>query len=250
MFNKVMDMKDLCITRIVNVYYRRSRNWQRTLCKPRGYCGIVLFTHGEIRYDFPGKSLVARAGDLLLLPGNVPYSGQRLTEQTGFYVLDFLCEEDCFAPAVLPGHRELTVAFDQMVKHWEKQTIDGLLKLKSFAYGVLADAAEPRAADRIIDLIEQQLHDPALSVAGLCKTLYISESQLRRKVLRATGLTPNAYILTLRLNKAKKLLIYSRDSIQQVAFACGFSSPYYFSKCFTRQTGQTPTAYRRAGLSL
>lgn len=245
-------LKDICIEKIVNVYHRNVCNWQRQHCKIRGCEGIVLFTDGEICYDFPGKSLVARAGDLLLLPGNVPYSGQRLTERTGFFVLDFVAaEQDVFAPAVISGHQELAVAFAQMVQFWEKQTIDGLLKLKSFAYGVLAGvAAEPRGADRIIDLIERQLQDPGLSVAGLCKALYISESQLRRNVLRATGLTPNAYILTLRLNKAKKLLVYTEDSIKQVAFSCGFSSPYYFSKCFTEHVGQTPTEYRKAGISL
>lgn len=244
------------IEKIVNVYYRNTAGWKREVSKPRGFDGIVLFTHGKIRYDFPGKSIVAQAGDLLLLPGNVPYCGQKLTEATGFYVLDFISADAAAlqrlaAPAVYPAHKELETAFAQMVRHWEKQTIDGYLKLKSFAYGVLGSAVtEPGAADRILELIAQQLHDPELSVAWLCEKLFISESQLRRNVLRATGLAPNAYILTLRLNKAKNLLTYTEEPIKQVAFRCGFSSPYYFSKCFTEKVGLTPTAYKKAGISL
>ena len=77
--------KDLCIEKIVNVYQQHTKNWKRDFFKPRGYGGIVLFTQGKIRYDFADKSIIAQAGDLLLLPGNAAYSGQRLTEETGFY---------------------------------------------------------------------------------------------------------------------------------------------------------------------
>lgn len=244
--------KDLCIEKIVNVYQQITKTWNRDVSKPRGFGGIVLFTKGKIRYDFADRSLVAQEGDLLLLPGNVAYSGQRLTEETGFYVLDFIStEQDAFAPTVIAGYQGLEAAFCQMVEHWEKQTIDGLFKIKSFAYGILGHAAaEPKGADRILELIARNLSDPTLSVAMLCSTLYISESQLRRNVLRATGLTPNGYILTLRLNRAKNLLIYSSDNIKQIAFQCGFSSPYYFSKCFTEKIGQTPTQYRKTAVSL
>ena len=239
--------KDLQIEKIVNVYQQNTKSWKRDAFKPRGYGGIVLFTEGKIRYDFADKSLIVQAGDLLLLPGNAAYSGQRLAEENSFYVLDFVyTEEDAFAPTVIPGHQPLEAAFSQMVQQWEKQTIDGLLKIKSFVYGVVGNAAaESKGADRILEMIARNLAAPDLSVAMLCAALYISESQLRRNVLRATGLTPNAYILTLRLNRAKNLLIYSSDNIKQIAFQCGFSSPYYFSKCFTEKIGQTPTDYRK-----
>ena len=60
-----------------------------------------------------------------------------------------------------------------------------------------------------------------------------------------TGLTPNDYLLRLRVKKAQELLAQSRQSLTDVGLATGFSSGQYFSNVFRKYTGQTPREYQR-----
>lgn len=59
------------------------------------------------------------------------------------------------------------------------------------------------------------------------------------------GRTPNDYVNSYRLERAMELLREKALSITEVANACGFGSPSYFTEIFTRQKGCTPTAYRK-----
>jgi YesN/AraC family two-component response regulator len=50
------------------------------------------------------------------------------------------------------------------------------------------------------------------------------------------------YIRTIRIEKAKELLLKG-DTIADTAYETGFSDPNYFSKCFKKQTGKTPSEF-------
>ena len=61
---------------------------------------------------------------------------------------------------------------------------------------------------------------------------------------RHFNITPNRYIVTRKVEYAKKLLLSKELSVTAVAELCGFSDVYYFSKVFRKETGMTPTAWR------
>lgn len=58
-------------------------------------------------------------------------------------------------------------------------------------------------------------------------------------------ITPNRYIINLKIDYSKKLLQTEYINISQTAEICGFSDIYYFSKLFKKETGQTPAEYRK-----
>lgn len=254
-----MFMNDINIRSVIRAYHAQSDHWRRDFFAPRIFDAVVLFTEGEIEYQFETGSFVARKGDLLFLPGNLPYSGKRHTDRVAFFVLDFTCFADnelesLHAPAVVtPEHYDLFyLKFARAVDLWNRQPRNVTLKLKSFIYLAVNELfTEDRAVQRtapsedILEYIVANLADPELSVGGLCRHFYISESQLRRKIVKATGLPPNEYILTLRLNRAKNELVYTNKSIREIAENCGFSTPNYFSRCFSADTGCSPGNYRR-----
>ncbi len=252
-------MKDLDIRRIVNVFHQQTNRWERITARTRTYEAIVLFCEGEIEYYFPDRTVTARAGDLLFLPGNLPYAGQKKSPSVTFYVVDFECRspaefERFGAPqaVAVPQFERVCSQFSQMLDVWELQPVQNALLLKSFLYSLLCipfeNALPPKTVtttDRILTYITENLHDSAMTVTELCRRFYISESQLRRNLHKATGLNPNEYLLLLRLNQAKNELSYSRKTIKQIAEECGFSSPYYFTRRFTSHFGLSPTAWRK-----
>ena len=59
------------------------------------------------------------------------------------------------------------------------------------------------------------------------------------------GLTPNRYLIGLKIEYAKNLIRTNCFSISQIAEKCGFSDVYYFCKVFKNETGTTPTEYKK-----
>ncbi len=58
-------------------------------------------------------------------------------------------------------------------------------------------------------------------------------------------MSPIQYVISCRLNDACRMLGSGEYTVTEVCEACGFENPSYFSKMFRRQTGLTPSAYRR-----
>lgn len=93
-------------------------------------------------------------------------------------------------------------------------------------------------------LIEERMDD--IDVTLLCQELGISRSLLYVKFKSLTGMTPNNYIISMKLKHAATLLIQNKDiSITEVCDRCGFNSPAYFSKCFKAQYSVAPMDYRK-----
>ncbi len=59
------------------------------------------------------------------------------------------------------------------------------------------------------------------------------------------GMSPNEYLLCRRLSEAKERLASSDMTLSEIAEQCGFGSQSYFQYVFRRETGMTPTAYRK-----
>ena len=77
----------------------------------------------------------------------------------------------------------------------------------------------------------------------LADTMGMSTSSLYRKVKGLSGLSPNDFIRIARLKKAILLMQNGENRINEIAFQVGFSSPAYFSTCFQKQYGKSPSEY-------
>jgi YesN/AraC family two-component response regulator len=93
----------------------------------------------------------------------------------------------------------------------------------------------------ITDLIEQNISDPELTANFLCSELGMSSSKLYRKIKQLTDLSPNEFIRTVRLKKAAQLLKLKVNNVSEVDDKVGFNDPLYFSRCFKKQFGYSPS---------
>lgn len=85
-----------------------------------------------------------------------------------------------------------------------------------------------------------------LAVREIAASQFLSESYFRTLFRQATGLAPSDYVRILRIRNAKRLLIQTDMSVNQIAASVGFTDAYYFRRVFKAETGASPTAYRRA----
>ncbi|HOJ33018.1 MAG TPA: helix-turn-helix transcriptional regulator [Candidatus Hydrogenedentes bacterium] len=87
-------------------------------------------------------------------------------------------------------------------------------------------------------------HAGCITVAELAEKLHVSASHLRHLFTKYADQSPAELIIRARLEHAVRLLADPQKSIQEVAYACGFSSPYYFSRFFKERTGAPPSQIR------
>ena len=101
----------------------------------------------------------------------------------------------------------------------------------------------PQPMDEAVRYLEERYAQP-FDVRDLVRRMGYSRASLYALFKRHTGLTPNDYLIRLRVEKAKSLLESSDRSITSISDAVGFSSPEYFSAVFRRYVGQAPSGYR------
>ncbi|GAA4274043.1 alpha/beta fold hydrolase [Aquimarina gracilis] len=95
--------------------------------------------------------------------------------------------------------------------------------------------------EKVLQNIDNHLSNDYFGVTMLCKEIGISERQLQRKLKAITDKSPNQLISSVRLHRAKELILSQQKTIAEIAFQTGFSSPSYFSKCFKKEFALSPS---------
>lgn len=104
---------------------------------------------------------------------------------------------------------------------------------------------EQQFVRQVMAVIANRFDDPDFSVSELQQALNLSKSQLHRKLLSLTGHPAIWFIRKYRLEEARKLLRSQRHlTVAEIAYRVGFTDPNYFSRAFSAEFGQKPSAVR------
>ena len=95
----------------------------------------------------------------------------------------------------------------------------------------------------VMEKLNDNLADSEFSVGDLCSQLGMSRTSVYNKIRSITGQSVNEFIRIVRLNKAKELLSTNVHNVSEVAYMVGFSDPKYFSTCFKKQFGVSPSKF-------
>lgn len=101
----------------------------------------------------------------------------------------------------------------------------------------------PDLPERIKAVIDESFTDPDFSVASVARRMDFSETYVRRLFKARFGLGMSDYLISLRLDAAASMLASGYYTVKEVAYACGYSDPKYFSTVFGRGFGMKPTEY-------
>ena len=96
---------------------------------------------------------------------------------------------------------------------------------------------------RVRAVVESNLPDYTFTVEKMAEEMNLSRTQLLRKLKALTGISPNDFIKDMRLKRAADMIQQRVDTITQIGYAVGFNDQSYFTKCFKKQFGLTPTDY-------
>lgn len=94
---------------------------------------------------------------------------------------------------------------------------------------------------KLMDAFEYNIDNEGFNVADLSHEIGISKAQLYRKMIILTGRSPNEFMRAFRINKAYHLIKNQHQNISEIAFSVGFNNPSYFTKCFIKEYGISPS---------
>lgn len=107
-------------------------------------------------------------------------------------------------------------------------------------------------SDPVVDKVTAQIlgsfSDPEFVVTDALLATGYSKDYMRRRFIADTGMTPNDYLTSLRIQYAKKLLNNKeqlRMSISEISLASGYYDVHYFSRIFRKHTGMSPGKYAK-----
>jgi AraC-like DNA-binding protein len=84
-----------------------------------------------------------------------------------------------------------------------------------------------------------------ISLDRIARTANLSTCHFARLFRRQYNTPPHDYILSLRIQEAKKTLLTTDQSVESIALACGFHSATHFIRAFTKRVGKTPAQFRK-----
>lgn len=192
---------------------------------------------------------------LVLIPPNTGYASDVEQPFDQFY-LHFEWDWHC------PRMESILLPVNQRMKPWlfllEQWVRDGGAALSLRLYSVLlevlreiyweTDENQPRIDSRITKAVKWMNSMKKCSNNEIAAALCMSRDNFVRLFSREVGVTPQHYMLGLRMEKAQSMLLQFDKTIDEIAMLNGFADRYQFSKKFKQYFGIPPAAYRKKNL--
>jgi signal transduction histidine kinase/ligand-binding sensor domain-containing protein/DNA-binding response OmpR family regulator len=124
----------------------------------------------------------------------------------------------------------------QLRDHFRKELVFNPAK-------ITVNSIDEQFLDKVNKHIEQHMDDMEYTVEKLSYDIGMSRQHLNRKLHSLTDHSARDFIRSMRLRRAAQLLQKRNDMITQIAYQVGFNNLSYFTKCFRKQFGQSPSQY-------
>lgn len=110
---------------------------------------------------------------------------------------------------------------------------------------VKVESPDDKFMRKLVKIIEGSIDDNLLSVEFLASEVGVSRASLYRKLQSIAAISPVEFIKQIRLKRAAQLLKNDSLYVSEIAHMTGFNNLKYFSKCFKKEFGITPTNYKK-----
>lgn len=125
---------------------------------------------------------------------------------------------------------------DKLIQQFKNRDV---ITIKELNYTTL----DEKFLSKAIQIVEEHIDNPDFNFDLFVDEIAVTKSTLYRKIKAMTGLTTTDFIKNIRLKKSCDILRNGISNIAEVAYAVGFNDPKYFTKCFKKEFGITPSEY-------
>jgi AraC-like DNA-binding protein len=142
---------------------------------------------------------------------------------------------------------ELQVRIKNLIEQRQSLREKYLKNLKLYPQSLPAKtiSMDEQFLQKAMEVVKENIPDPEFGVEAFGNKVAMSRMQLHRKITALTGQTAGVFIRNLRLQKAAQLIQQKTGTIAEIAYDTGFSSPSYFTDCFKKYFGKSPSEYQK-----
>ena len=123
---------------------------------------------------------------------------------------------------------------------------------QKFSYSMDVDALniekesnDKRFLDKAMQIVKENYKNPYYEISDFIEAMGVSKSLMNKKMQNLTGQSAGQFMRNYRLNIARELIQRNRVThnmnISEIAYEVGFNDPKYFTRCFTKHFGVTPS---------
>ena len=147
-----------------------------------------------------------------------------------------------FSPRHLIAMADRLLGHGEVIKEYSESSYSAVRQFE----GNMVKNEDKDLVIRITDVIVANMDNENLTVDDIADETAISKMKLYRKLKETVGMSPTEYIRHIRLENAARLLKTTGKTVQEIIYACGFSSKTWFYREFSKKYGITPNEYRNA----
>lgn len=226
---------------------------------------MFMVEEGSFHYKINNSSGIANPGNIVICPPHTKFHRKAISPLILHFMQcswSFIGDDQEFGnvEALFPNYmlsfsdQKEIVSLLREVRHMPNQTNDDLWRKHLinhiwYKYGVDQSTVEneKKKINPYIHQIKLYIDTNAfdlVSLSTVAEQFNLSPVQLTRDFKSAYGITPIKYLLNLRMERSKQLLINTNDTIHQIALKCGYENGFYFSRVFSKNIGVAPSKYR------
>jgi len=221
--------------------------------------GFIFVTSGEVLVEADGKPFLCQPGHTLIIPAQCPFSIRYYHDANGYtggFTLSALTDAKNLRFLTKPVHQAfwfdegvfMGELFNMLQASFEKNDEVFIEKgLDLFLSRIKTDRSSgiPDTVNRFLESVFNPEHELG-TLASYASEAGISENYLSRQVKQYTARSVGAWIDIVRIIRAKRMLADTSAPIIDVAAVVGLNDQSYFARFFKRETGMTPSAFRKA----
>jgi len=220
------------------------------------YVDITIVLDGTMRYGFNSEEVELHAGDVIIFAkGDV-----RSRKRGGFaeyYSFNMLFDEDDVLPSfngilrnqITEEIKTLLSLYTAYSAHFsgkaEEKSNHCFLILYYTLYEMTRTPRENRYISQIKQYIAEHIHEP-ITVSQVSKYIFLSPNYCNTFFKTHTGQTLNDYIIKMKMSKAQYMILYTKESLNEIASSLGYKQYSYFSRVFTQEIHMSPAEYRKS----
>ena len=166
----------------------------------------------------------------------------KATQQSKLEGLEFGADDYLTKPF---DFEELSIRIKNLISQ-RKQLKEKFSKdINANAESFTTNAFDKEFIEKINKIIETHLQDENFTSENLAQELFVSRSQLNRKLSAVVGKGPGEFIRIYKLKRAAQMILENKLSITQIALEVGFSSPAQFTRAFQKHYNCSPSEFKQ-----